>query len=338
MRNASRRRLLLWAIADLGLVLLIALGGFLYLFLTNLDGYFLSKTVSRNPLVPSERIRGVNLHVHTYGDKDQPLLVGLHDGPGADSYSLKTLEALSDRFHVVLYDRRGCGLSERVPPERLRMDSLLAELGALLDRLAPQKSVYVAGQGFGAKLGALYAARHPAKIRSLVLLSPGALVPGVSEAPMLLRGRCPRWERWRSTFRALHVRVKSDPDGTKDYAFMDRWRSRPRYPDCGELPAPQLWRGGHRAAKQLRRDVFTPAGELRPAFAPKLQAYRGPLFLAVGACNEATGAAFFRRQSHKLPARLQVDELPGCGRFPFSEAPRTARRYVRQALLNQGGS
>jgi proline iminopeptidase len=80
------------------------------------------RTVADDSSLPSAVIDGVKLHVRTFGDPSRPAVVVVHGGPGNDSRYLLPLSALADRYHVVFYDQRGSGLSERVGEDRLTLE------------------------------------------------------------------------------------------------------------------------------------------------------------------------------------------------------------------------
>src|SRR5690606_12091005 len=74
-------------------------------------------TVSNDKSLPSLEIRGVKLHLQTEGDPKNDTIILLHGGPGNDYRHLLSLLPLGDEYHLVFYDQRGAGLSERVRSE-----------------------------------------------------------------------------------------------------------------------------------------------------------------------------------------------------------------------------
>ncbi len=116
---------------------------------------------------------------------DGPPLVLLHGAWSDSRYWRRQLDSLSDEFAVVAWDAPGCGRSSD-PPEGFALadyaDAVAGLVGALdLDR------PHVLGLSFGGSLAIEVAHRHPAAIRSLVLVSAyagwaGSLPPDVIEA------------------------------------------------------------------------------------------------------------------------------------------------------------
>ena len=79
---------------------------------------------------------------------------------------------LSERFHVIVYDRRGFGRSDLAPDLELELDDL--------DRIAASLSLdtlHLLGMSQGARLALRYAVTRPQRLRSLLLQ--GAVVDGV---------------------------------------------------------------------------------------------------------------------------------------------------------------
>jgi class 3 adenylate cyclase len=79
------------------------------------------------------------------------------------------MEALGEHFTVTRYDLRGCGLSERRPDIGLELDDLVLDLEAVVDRVAPDEPIVLYATCYGGLIAARYAARHPERVRQLVL-------------------------------------------------------------------------------------------------------------------------------------------------------------------------
>jgi pimeloyl-ACP methyl ester carboxylesterase/DNA-binding CsgD family transcriptional regulator len=77
------------------------------------------------------------------------------------------IHGLSDRYRLIRYDNRGCGLSsaEAAPVE---LDSLVDDLAAVVEA-SGQERVAVLGPSQGGAAAVAYAARHPDRVSHLVL-------------------------------------------------------------------------------------------------------------------------------------------------------------------------
>jgi proline iminopeptidase len=103
-------------------------------------------------------------------------VVFLHGGPGSNFRgSGDFIEPLATRGRmVVLYDQRGSGLSDlETIPALLTADHHVRDLEALRQHLGVRRMTLV-GLSWGSGLAALYAARYPARVERLVLVSPMA--------------------------------------------------------------------------------------------------------------------------------------------------------------------
>lgn len=92
-------------------------------------------------------------------DRDNPLLLFLHGGPGTPQigYARKYQKKLEEHFTVVNWDQRGAGLSysKDIPESSMTLDQLTADTIHLTERLCKQfgrQKVYIAGYSWGSVL------------------------------------------------------------------------------------------------------------------------------------------------------------------------------------------
>jgi pimeloyl-ACP methyl ester carboxylesterase len=120
-------------------------------------------------------IGGQRLHVRDSGRNDpaadRPAIIMLH-GFGASLHTWEPWAALlADRYRVIRYDLPGFGLS---PPDRggdFSVGRDIAVLGALMDALGLVRATLI-GNSLGGKVAWQFAARFPARVDRLVLISP----------------------------------------------------------------------------------------------------------------------------------------------------------------------
>jgi proline iminopeptidase len=113
-------------------------------------------------------INGNELNVELLGADDAPVLIAHHGGGGIGSLAepKATFGPLSDLFRVVVFDARGCGLSEGKPPFSHQqwaddVDGLRQWLGV--------EQVVVAGGSYGGFIAMEYAVAHPDRVRAMIL-------------------------------------------------------------------------------------------------------------------------------------------------------------------------
>ncbi|MEU7184770.1 SDR family oxidoreductase [Streptomyces sp. NPDC045369] len=97
------------------------------------------------------RTGGVELCVAELGDATRPTVVLVHGYPDSKEVWSDVARGLADRFHVVLYDVRGCGRS--TAPEPLRggftLEKLTDDFIAVVDAVSPDQPVHVVGHDWG---------------------------------------------------------------------------------------------------------------------------------------------------------------------------------------------
>ena len=113
-------------------------------------------------------IKGCRLRVEDLGPKDAPLIIAHHGGGGIGSLKepRDTFGPLSDEYRVIVFDARGCGTSEAVPPYSHQQRA--ADVDALREWAGAEK-VTVAGGSYGGFIAMEYALAYPERIQALML-------------------------------------------------------------------------------------------------------------------------------------------------------------------------
>jgi DNA-binding SARP family transcriptional activator/pimeloyl-ACP methyl ester carboxylesterase len=79
-------------------------------------------------------------------------------------------ERLASIGRLILFDKRGTGLSDRVSPERLPdLETRMDDVRAVLDSVGSERAVLL-GLSEGGAMSALFAATHPARTAALILM------------------------------------------------------------------------------------------------------------------------------------------------------------------------
>jgi len=113
-------------------------------------------------------VNGAELEVELLGPEGAPLLIAHHGGGGIGSLAepRATFGPLADRFRVLVFDARGCGRSEAVPP--YSHAQWVADVDALREWAGAERCV-VAGGSYGGFIAMEYAIAHPDRVLAMVL-------------------------------------------------------------------------------------------------------------------------------------------------------------------------
>jgi RNA polymerase sigma factor (sigma-70 family) len=117
------------------------------------------------------KVPGATLYYEVQGSGPVLLLIcgGVYD---ARTYA-PLVQQLADRYTVVTYDRRGNSRSPfDGPPQQLSIDVHSDDAYRLLTNIGLEEPAYVFGNSSGAIVGLELAARHPARVRTVVAHEP----------------------------------------------------------------------------------------------------------------------------------------------------------------------
>jgi class 3 adenylate cyclase/pimeloyl-ACP methyl ester carboxylesterase len=128
------------------------------------------------------------------------------------------LERLASFSRLILFDKRGTGLSDR--PRVLTLETQMDDIRAVLDAVGSERAALL-GAVQGSQLCALFAGTYPGRTRALVLFNPHA---SPADVPLAPRSGDEARERWGTRelsedfARAVYPSVAGDP------AFL-RWHA-----------------------------------------------------------------------------------------------------------------
>ena len=128
-----------------------------------------------------------------------------------DPAYVRFVERLAADARVVLWDKRGTGMSDRVSVDRLpTLEQRMDDLGAVLDAVGAERAT-VLGLSEGAILAALFAAAHPDRTASTVLYGGWARTVGGHDYP---------WMPDRAAFDAFAGSVQASWDDMGDFLAL----------------------------------------------------------------------------------------------------------------------
>lgn len=122
-------------------------------------------------------VPGAKIFVTKSGPTTGRAILAIGGWIGSSELWQEPLANLSDEYLVVSYDHRGSGLTTAVP-EAIRFDNLVADALAVLDACGISECV-LAAESAGAQTALAVAARHPNRVRGLVIVD-GMYARGVA--------------------------------------------------------------------------------------------------------------------------------------------------------------
>jgi proline iminopeptidase len=113
-------------------------------------------------------INGNELNIEVLGPDDAPVLIAHHGGGGIGSLAepKATFGPLADLLRVVVFDARGCGVSEGMPP--FSHAQWAADVDGIREWLGVDQ-VLVAGGSYGGFIAMEYAIAYPDRVRAMIL-------------------------------------------------------------------------------------------------------------------------------------------------------------------------
>lgn len=321
--------------------MLFALG-----YVLTIGEYTVPATVAQDPSLPHVTINGVTYHAETFGDSSNPVVITLHGGPGGDYRSLLSLQKLSDEFFVVFFDQRGSGLSPRVDPQGITLQSAVADLDSIVDYYGNGKPVNLVGHSWGAMLASAYLGKHPEKVSHAVLAEPGFLTSEFAEewaeATKIHFSAGLLYYFLKTKYESLHV-DGPDESASNDYYFH-KWNlyqgsDHPQagYRCEGDTPKEnESWRSGAAASDALFKQAVDDDGNFEINLVDGVENFKNTVLFIAGECQTIIGADWQSKQMKFFPtAELVV--IPGAGHEMFAENPEASIAAVREYLNSRVG-
>jgi proline iminopeptidase len=324
----------------LGLIaLLVVLFGLGYI-LTSGD-HTVAATVDQDPSLPSITIDGYSYHGETFGDPANPVVIALHGGPGGDYHSILSLQELADEYYVVFYDQRGAGLSPRVEPEEITLESTIADLDAIVEYYGKGQKVNLVGHSWGGMLASAYLGQYPQKVDHAVLAEPGFLTAEFLQRffPLTQIKFTPGVTAYflKTKFEALHVRniddhAMDDYFGTHINLYQGEDHPQAAYYCPGSKPDLEAhWRFGAVAEAGISAGAMDTEGNITLNLVEGVENFTNKVLFIASECQTAIGADWQREQMEFFPnAELVV--IPDAGHEMFLENPAESLAAVREYL------
>jgi len=320
------------------ILVMITIAGFAIGFVATAGDYTLPETVDTDNTLPQITLGGHTFHSETFGDKDNPVMIVLHGGPGADYRYLLDLQVLSDDYFVVFYDQRGAGLSTRIGAETLTVQDMVDDLDLFVAQYSPDAPVNIIGHSWGAMLASAYVGQYPDKVDKLVLAEPGALTNEMMTqfmdnfmtvmTPDFMLSVVPVF------FEGFHI---SDPDVRTDYVSAQtshRWEIDDDNPyQCtGEKQSYPSWRyGGVAGTAILNNSVDADGNQDVSILSEGVDQFENPVLILASKCNHWLGVETQSIHAELFPS-AEVVEIANAGHYMFNDNFEDSLTVVRAYL------
>lgn len=319
-----------------GLVALFAL-----FYLLTMGEYPVAETVAQDPSLPYITIDGVTYHAQTFGDQSNPVVITAHGGPGSDYRSILSLQALFDEYFVVFFDQRGAGLSPRVNPEEITLESAVADLDSIVDYYGNGEKVNLVGHSWGAMLTSAYLGQHPEKVDHAVLAEAGFLTSKFAEkwaeATKMRFSMDLLYHFLKTKFESLHINGPDDHASDDYFAHQMNLYQGSDHPQAGyrcegETPKEsESWRFGTGANDALFQQAIDADGNFDINLVAGVENFDNTVLFIAGECQTVIGAEWQQGQMEFFPS-AELTIIPDAGHEMFLENPEASIEVVRAYL------
>lgn len=261
-------------------------------------------------------------------------VVMVHGNPTWSFYYRNLVLALRDRWRCVVPDHIGCGLSDKPGPDRydFSLRRRVDDLERLLEAAGVRDNVTLVVHDWGGTIGLAWAARHPERIKRLVVLNTAAFpLPRTKPFPWpLWLGRNTRLGAW------LILRLNAFSAGATRVCV----KRQPLPPAVRQAYLAPYDTPAHRLA--VLRFVQTiplrpsdPGYEIVSETEKKLALFQDrPVLIAWGLRDFVFDKHFLSEWERRFP-RAQVHRFEECGHYILEDARDEMTELVRQ-FLEQG--
>lgn len=275
------------------------------------DGVLVPLTVMEDASLPSITIDGIQLHSEAFGNPQNPMILVLHGGPGADYRSQLNFKQLADdNFYVVFYDQRGSGLSQRVDESEFgEVQVYVDELDGVLNhyRQSNDQKIILAGHSWGAMLATAYLNQNPDKIAGAILAEPGGFTWEQTEAYISRSRKLELFGEATNDFVYQDQLITASDHNTLDYKMA---LSLAGDVQTGDIAPPSFWRYGSVCnSASIELAINNPE---QMDFTENLKNYQEKVLFAYSELNESYGSEHSALVSAALP-NVDLIEIKGCG-------------------------
>ncbi len=267
--------------------------------------------------MPRVRVGDVELYYERSGN-GEPVLMIMGLATDRTAWAAQ-VPAFSERYHCVVYDHRGVGLSD-APSPPYSIATFAGDAAGLLDALGLAR-VHVVGTSMGGAVAMELALRHPARVASLSLHATWARTDAYLRRVMQIRKTLLRTAGLLTSHQLIFLFAYTRPYFNAHAAEMQRaqqqilayMRAAPLEPYLGHIDA------------AIEHDCLERLGEIQV-----------PTQVVVGREDILTPPSLAREIVERIPGSTLV-EVDGLGHGMFLEAPEAFNRVTFEHLARQDG-
>lgn len=320
-------------------------------------GTLVPQTTDQDPKLPSLDVNGNLLHLETFGDIENPIIIFLHGGPGFDYKSMISedgkglahrypekrtethlgLSALQNEYFLVFYDRRGSGLSPRFDADGIVFDDQLDDLKTIIAHFLDEKEkatsvrdekVNLFGWSFGGYLATALVNDTPDLVEHLMLYEPRPFSNEIFDLMTVTSPFGQLTEDYVDGVATGGTFVLNTSHETADYqwAIGASGDFFPEFHNPENLP---FWRVGF----QVNHDVDLEVTRENRVVTDRLDQFSGKTLYLVGqlSARDAAGPGFMEQMTAFFPD-ARVQEIENAGHFGPWDAPQPIVSHMRSFL------
>lgn len=307
-------------------------------------------TVDQDHSIPAIEVNNTKLHLETFGDSSNPVLIFLHGGPGTGDYRAfsRMLDEydgykITDEYFVIMYDQRGAGLSRRYGDIKaanthsigqLTLANYLKDLEEIVDRFSPTEKIILFGHSWGGMHAMMYVNAHPDKVAGVILSEPGSFNAAIENELSLgvastnLFGEATNDVYWN------HQNISPNDHQMLDYSYMNGFYNGlgPEYYHFSETDILPVFRFGAVASvNDLGADGMTSDGTYTFDFTSNLHLFTTKVLFINGDLNEILTPEFQEKNRAFLP-NSEIKIINGVGHDLIWIRPDEHVKFIKEYL------
>jgi pimeloyl-ACP methyl ester carboxylesterase len=281
---------------------------------------------------------GLRVTVETYGPEDAPQLVLAHGWTNTGRVWHEQVAGLADRYRIVTYDQPGHGRTSPPRSGHYSIDLLGDTLHAVIDQVASEQPMVLAGHSLGGMTVLNHLDRHgeqvAGRLRGVALLSTTSSARAETALLELGISSAARFERlFRIAVPWLRDPRLHELSGRIYRASSDLSYVMTRFWAIGPTAAAEVVDLTEQLVLDSDPDIFVGLTEaiLGVDEDEALACLTVPTRIIVGTCDRLTPASLSRRMAARCP-NAELAELSGIGHMTPLEAPAVVNATL-EALL-----